>query len=95
LIVPYQQLVDDPRQLLGTCLEHVGRIPNANAMVEKLVEHGDLTKRINAGVMTKPPRPSLRIKMERFLQPYAQDFNKLLRELGYKDWSLNEYSKEP
>jgi len=58
----------------------------------------ELSKRINAAAETvgsSTPknriRPSLERKMKDFLRPMAEDFNALLKELGY-DWSIDDFS---
>lgn len=75
----------------------------SNATEEYLssLTNEQLCKRINAAIIKPssndsssstrcPIRPSLERKMKKFLRPMAQDFNGLLKELGY-DWSLDEY----
>jgi hypothetical protein len=93
LILDYRLLASDPEQLMSHVLNHIG-ISHVDKEVNAMKY--ELQRRVNAapGPSTTQPsiRPNLRHEMERYLRPYAQDFNTLLKELGY-DWSLDEYER--
>jgi len=65
---------------------HVG--VDTSPLLENLVP-GHLSARVNAvsNDMKFPIRPSLKRKMSKFVEPFKQDFNLLLKELDY-DWSM-------
>lgn len=92
LILNFDDIQQNPRQLLKRTLEHIGA-SNCQSFVESLGEE-ELREKVNAAkgaASNKEIRPSLRKQMEHHLRKSAQETNTLLRELGYT-WSLNDYS---
>ena len=91
LILNYDDVSREPRVLLKKVFSFIG----TNADFVDSMDDDEISKRFNIASdakLRKPIRSSLKLKMERVLKPFAQDFNKLLLELGYT-WQLSDYSK--
>ena len=86
LIIDYKMMESDPKELVEQVCRHVG--VDTSPLLENLVP-GHLSARVNAvsNDMKFPIRPSLKRKMSKFVEPFKQDFNLLLKELDY-DWSM-------
>lgn len=84
LIVNYDEISKDPKGLMEKVLTHIG------VTSELELPMSELQKRFNVATKPRPIRPSLRKKMEAYLQPRAKEFNGLLKESGY-EWTLEEY----
>jgi len=91
LIVNYNQISENPKLVLEKICSHIG--VESKILLDKLSDD-ELKTRKNTAVGStkdKPIRPSLRKKMEKYLGPFATDFNSLLEELGSKDFKISEY----
>ena len=92
LILDYNDVSSKPRDLLSEVCRHIG--VDSDKYIQSF-EDDTLSERVNAaaGKIRYTIKPSLRRKIISYLTPFAQEFNELLSELGYK-WRLNDYSDE-
>lgn len=95
LILDYEDVSRRPRGLLREILSFIGvGAEKAGEFVESLGED-EINQRFNVApdekLRRRKIRPGLRKKMEQFLKPLAEDFNKMLLECGYSSFKLNEY----
>ena len=90
LIIDYRDVPTRPNDVLIRICNHID--VKSHELLSSLSSE-DLTQKVNAAVgpgSNRRLRPSLRKKMEKYLSPFAKDFNELLRELGY-EWSIPDY----
>lgn len=86
LLLNYEDISNRPRYLLRKVLSFLGLDDELHSMI-----HDDeLCRHFNVAPEKQAIPPNLRTKMECYLSKYAQEFNKLLEELGYS-WKLNTY----
>ena len=96
LIVPYTQISKQPRQTLIQISNFILDHNNDNNNFYSTVEESKLYEKFNDAASSYKKknnimtiRPSLRHKMQQYLKPLTQEFNILLKDLGY-DWQLEE-----
>jgi hypothetical protein len=95
LILNYEDMSKQPRELLKDVLSFIGAGASSSGEFVDSLADNEVNKRFNVASdpkLRQPTiRPGLREKMEQYLKPFAQDFNKVLSELGYS-WRLDDYS---
>lgn len=87
LILNYDDISSKPKQVLEDVCNHLG--VEVQPLLDSLTT-GELTSRVNATLHNEKGaslRPSLRRKMESYLNPLTKEFNALLTELNHS-WRL-------
>eukprot|EP00986_Skeletonema_menzelii_P018274 scaffold26619_cov126-Skeletonema_menzelii.AAC.2 len=106
LLIDYREIESNPRDVLLKVVMHIGVEEEKAKQFIASLNDDEVGQRINAAttsvssastgssptsshqLLTK--RPMLKKQLEKYLQPYAREFNDLLKIKGY-DWRLDEY----
>ena len=93
LVLNFRDVSENPKLLLSQVLHHVG-MKNVTSALENVCSE-DLERRVNSSIVQNQViRPSLRRKMEKYLQPYVCAFNSLLKSHWPEiTWALDDYSQ--
>lgn len=104
LLIDYREIESNPRNALLKIVMHIGvKEKKAKQFVTSLNDN-EVGQRVNAATTSASgtissstsshqlltQRPLLKQHLEKYLQPYAREFNDMLKTKGY-DWRLDEY----
>ena len=88
LILNYNDLSEKPHDLLKDVCRHL-KVEDHDFLTS--LDDDKVSARVNVGRTRRRMRPSLLKKTKSYFKPISQDFNELLKELGY-EWKVCDYS---
>ena len=105
LLIDYTEIESNPRNVLQKVVMHIGIEEGMAKQFINNLKNDDVDQRVNATTVVSDSsnslpssshqqlaqRPLLKKQMEINLQPYARDFNNMLKSYGY-DWNLDDYN---
>ena len=107
LLIDYREIESNPRDVLLKVAMHIGVEEEQAKQFVTSLNDKEVGQRVNAATSSGSgastvssstsshqlltQRPMLKKQMERYLQPYARDFNDMLKTKGY-DWRLDDFS---
>ena len=103
LLLDYKEIESHPRDVLLRVVMHMGVEEQKAKQFIASLNDDEVGQRVNAATTSETgstptssyqmltKRPMLKKQLENYLQPYARQFNDLLKTKGY-DWRLDEYN---
>ena len=106
LLIDYREIESNPRDVLLKVAMHIGVEEEKAKQFVTSLNDNEVGQRVNAATTSVSgastgsstsshqlltQRPMLKKQMESYLQPYAREFNDMLKTKGY-DWRLDDFS---